>query len=238
MARVGPGLPTVALEKATLVVVVGKGLRKTKLKFQYNPEHYTLVKSAEWKAPDQSSGKSTAEPTFTKTNPATVTMDVFFDAFGELSGDVTDDVQTLMAWTKPCPEPNEGTTNQYQPPVLEFRWGASDALDGFRGFLRSVTAQYTMFRSDGTPIRATCNITLEEVASSTWPQNPTSGGKPGLQAHVLIEGETLHSVAWAEYGNASYWRAVAALNHIDDPMRISPGTRLLLPSPRDAGRMS
>src|SRR3990170_2825054 len=101
-----------------------------------------------------------------------------------------------------------------------------------------VAGQYTMFRSNGTPVRATCSITLEEVPTSTWPQNPTSGGKPGLQAHVLIEGETLHSVAWAEYGNASYWRGGAAINNIDDPLRVAPGTRLLLPSPRDARGMS
>jgi len=225
-----------AMSKATLVVVAGKGLKTTELKFQYNPEHFTLQKSADWKAPDQSSAKSTAEPTFTKTNPATITMDVFFDAFSLPFGDVTDDVQTLMMWTKPCPTPND--QGSYQPPVLAFNWGSSAALNGFQGFLKSVSAQYTMFRSNGTPVRATCSITLEEVPTSTWPQNPTSGGKPGLQAHVLIEGETLHSVAWAEYGNASYWRGVAAINNIDDPLRVAPGTRLLLPSPRDARGMS
>lgn len=238
MGRLGPGIPSVALSKATLKVVAGSGLNKTELKFKYNPEQYSLEKSAEWKGPDQSSAESTAEPEFVKTNPATVSMAIFFDAVSQLFGGVTDDVQTLISWTKPCPDPVEGTTDRYQPPLLEFNWGSSKALDGFRGFLKSVSAQYTMFRSNGTPTRATCNITLEEFPTPTWPQNPTSGGKPGLQAHVLIEGETLHSVAWAEYGHASYWRALAALNNIDDPLRVSAGTRLLLPSPRDAGRMS
>ena len=68
--------------------------------------------------------------------------------------------------------------------------------------------------------------------------NPTSGSEAGLRVHVLSEGETLHSVAWAEYGQARFWRALARFNEIDDPMRLALGTRLLLPSPREAARLS
>ena len=75
-------------------------------------------------------------------------------------------------------------------------------------------------------------------ADAPGPQNPTSGGQLGYQAHVLIEGESLHSVAWAEYGKASYWRALAEVNDIDDPLRVSPGTRILLPPRREAARRS
>ncbi|MGW7310516.1 peptidase M23, partial [Streptomyces sp. NPDC054835] len=33
-----------------------------------------------------------------------------------------------------------------------------------------------------------------------------------------------------EYGDATRWRVIAEANGIDDPMRLSPGTELLLPS--------
>ena len=130
------------------------------------------------------------------------------------------------------------TTGNPQPPLLVFQWGASPALASFRGFLRSVSARYTLFRGDGRPIRATCNIQLEEVPFDILSQNPTSGTRPGMRMHVVTEGETLHSVAWTEYRQARYWRGLAAFNHIDDPMRVEPGTTLLLPSPRDAARLS
>jgi len=119
-----------------------------------------------------------------------------------------------------------------------FQWGSSSTLSDFRGFLRSVSARFTLFRVDGTPIRATCNIRLEEVPHETARQNPTSGSRPGMRVHVLTEGETLHSVAWTEYRQARYWRGLAAFNDIDDPMRVEPGSTLLLPSPRDAARLS
>jgi nucleoid-associated protein YgaU len=51
--------------------------------------------------------------------------------------------------------------------------------------------------------------------------------------HVLVEGDTLAGIAYNEYGNPSLWRAVAAANGIDDPMRLRSGTSVLLPSVND-----
>ena len=47
--------------------------------------------------------------------------------------------------------------------------------------------------------------------------------------HRTIAGDTLASVAYAEYGDPTQWRALAAYNGIDDPMRVRTGTTLLLP---------
>ena len=224
-----------ALEKAMLVVVEGAGVPMM-LRFKYNPEQYTIEKSAVWNRPRAPGAESTPDADYTSTNPASLSMEIFFDAFEELQGDVTHDVETLFTWTKPTPVSRFGKTPE--PPVLMFQWGSSNALSDFRGFLSSVSARYTLFRVDGTPIRATCNIRLEEVPQEASRQNPTSGSRPGMRVHVMTEGETLHSVAWAQYRQASYWRGLAALNDIDDPLRIAPGTTVLLPRPRDAARLS
>jgi len=233
MSMLGPGIPSLALQKATLVVKKGSP-RERKLKFKYNPEKFTYTKSALWSEGERNRHEDPPSPTYQKTSPATVTMEVFFDAFNDgFWGDVTKSVKTLIDWTKPCPQPN-GVPN---PPLLAIEWGSSPALRGFRGYLSNVTANYTMFRMNGTPIRAECSITLTEVPNPSAKQNPTSGTEAGMHAHVIVAGETLHSVAWAEYGRADYWRALADFNDIDDPLRIEPGTRLLLPSRRDAARL-
>lgn len=232
---VGGGIPSPALQKAMLTVVQGGGVPML-LKFKYNPEKYSIDKSAEWNRPQAVGAESSPPPQYVSGNPARVRMEIFFDAFEELLGDVSKDVETLLTWTKPCPPTI--ANGLPQPPLLAFHWGSSAALGDFRGFLKSVSANYTLFRIDGTPIRATCNIELEEVSPERAKQNPTSGSEPGMRAHVLIEGDTLHSVAWAEYGQARYWRALAIFNDIDDPLRLAPGTRLLLPSPRDAARLA
>lgn len=227
-------LPSLSLQKAMLAVVQGGGVPMM-LKFRYNPEQYTIEKSGEWTRPVANGAESTPPPQYVSGNPATISMEIFFDAFDELAGDVSNDVGTLLTWTKPCPPTIQGGLPQ--PPLLAFFWG-SNSVGDFRGFLQHVSARYTMFRVDGTPIRASCHITLQEVPQDVARTNPTSGSPPGMRLHVLVEGESLSSLAFAEYGKASFWRALATLNDIDDPLRVRPGTRLLLPAPRDAARLA
>lgn len=229
----GGGIPSLALEKARLVVVQGRPW-KDELKFKYNPEQFTLSKTSEWRDGAKNTSEEPAQPTYQRTAPATLQMELFFDAYEETFGDVTTAVRTLLNWTKPCPPKIKGVLN---PPILELHWGSSAALRGFRGYLSNVSANYTLFRMNGTPVRAKCSITLTEVPRRVPGQNPTSGTRAGLRSHVLIEGESLQSVAWQEYGAAGRWRALAEFNGIDDPLRLTPGTRILIPEPRDAAKL-
>jgi hypothetical protein len=233
MTRLGAGLPFGAMTKASLSVA-GELFGKS-LTFKYNPTQISLSKSAEWQNHGMSWLDGWVPPTFTKTAPGRLTMEIFFDAFEELTGDVSGDVQTLINWTKPDVIAGEAV---HRPPKLQFEWGMSRALKDVEFYLESVNATYTLFRMDGTPIRATCDIVLVESTNPANKQNPTSGGRPGLQAHVITQGETLHAVAWALYRDASYWRALADFNGIDDPLRVRPGTRLLIPPRADAAGLS
>jgi hypothetical protein len=108
-----------------------------------------------------------------------------------------------------------------------FRWGG---LTGFLAYISAVQAKYSLFTSSGLPIRATVSVTLEELAGEAPKQNPTSGGLVPHRVHELVAGDTLAGIAYVEYGNPNLWRAVAELNGIDDPMRLRPGQRLMLPT--------
>jgi hypothetical protein len=55
---------------------------------------------------------------------------------------------------------------------------------------------------------------------------------------VLIEGETLAALAWREFDDPGLWRALAAFNGIDDPFRVRPGTRVLIPTADEARRIA
>ena len=233
MSRLGAGLPGKAMAKASLATIdsffVGD------LTFQYNPAEFSLSKDADWTNPGVKLERQWARPTYNRTNPAKIRMEILFDAFPELFGDVTGDVQKLINWTKPGPRDASGIE---RPPLLQFRWGASQAVLGMYFYLESVEAKYTLFRADGTPIRATCGISLVEATNPAHRQNPTSGGRTGLESHILVEGETLHAVAWARFGDPTYWRAIAEFNGIDDPLRLTPGTRLLIPPRRAAAGLA
>src|SRR5690606_25377152 len=127
---------------------------------------------------------------------------------------VAADVQTLLD----CVTPMSSTisSNTPSPPWVVFGWGT---FTSFVAIVKQVQAQYTMFRPDGTPIRATCTFTLEEVPTTPPPrQNPTSGALATHRTHVVVAGDTLPSVAQREYGDPTRWRALAEANGIDDPM--------------------
>ena len=49
---------------------------------------------------------------------------------------------------------------------------------------------------------------------------------------MLRAGDSLHSIAQRVYGKPSLWRGLAQANDIDDPMRVPPGTSILVP-PQD-----
>jgi nucleoid-associated protein YgaU len=91
-----------------------------------------------------------------------------------------------------------------------------------------------MFLPDGTPVRATADISLKEVPADLGPQNPTSGSIHARRTHLISEGDSLQSIANAEYGNPNLWRGLASFNEIDDPFRLVLGSRVLLPSAEEA----
>jgi nucleoid-associated protein YgaU len=92
-----------------------------------------------------------------------------------------------------------------------------------------VQAKYTLFTAEGTPIRATCNVAMEEMPGDPLKQNPTSGGHALTSVRTVVSGDSLASIAYAEYGDPTLWRPLAAFNGVDDPLRLRPGAALLLP---------
>jgi nucleoid-associated protein YgaU len=98
-----------------------------------------------------------------------------------------------------------------------------------------VSVRDSLFDPSGVPLRATATVTLEEVPTDTPArQNPTSGTDRVHRSHLVIEGDSLASIAYQHYQDASLWRAIAESNDIDDPMELRPGRQLLIPAAAQA----
>jgi nucleoid-associated protein YgaU len=48
--------------------------------------------------------------------------------------------------------------------------------------------------------------------------------------HTLTDGDSLQSVAYKNYGDATRWRTIAEANGIDDPLTLRRGSQLSIPS--------
>jgi len=203
-----------------------------KLECLFNPREYTITKSATWHKTPAKGAKSAPKPEFVGSNPRSMSMELFFDAW-EKSGDVSKDVDTLLEWTSPTAK--SLADNKPNPPIVVFHWGTKSYFDAY---IKQVSVKYTMFKTDGAPVRATVAIGFEEVPAEPSKTNPTSGGPTGRRTHIVAGADTLQSIAYAEYGDAALWRGVAATNGIDDPLRVAAGTTLLIPAATAAAELS
>ena len=123
-------------------------------------------------------------------------------------------------------------SQQHRPPTVSFMWGSYLSFDAV---IQKVATRFTLFLDDGTPVRASVEVTFWQIADeNVFPnQNPTSGGRTGERIHRLGPRETLDQVAYASYGQTGLWRALAAFNGIDDPLRLQAGDAILLPAKID-----
>jgi hypothetical protein len=115
----------------------------------------------------------------------------------------------------------------HAPPVVRLAWDT----EVFRGVLESLNITYVLFTPDGIPLRAKMALSLKEYrpVDIQIKQNPTAS--PDFdKVYVVQRGDTLSSIAFAVYRDASVWRNIALKNQIVDPRSLAPGTLLQLPS--------
>ncbi len=205
-----------------------------RLECMFNPKEITITKSSKWKRTPNKRSRGSSEPEFVGTGPRSMKMELLFDDTGSGGGkDMSEPVEKLLEWTSPTEE--SVSNNKPQPPLVILHWGNKSY---FEVYVKQVTAKFVLFDEQGTPIRAKVNVTFEETPEAAEGQNPTSGGRPGRRTHLVTTGETLPSIAYAEYQRADRWRAIAIENGIDDPFRLRPGTSLLIPPAVEAERLA
>ncbi|MEO8539204.1 MAG: peptidoglycan-binding protein [bacterium] len=193
----------------------------------FNPTDYTFSKSVTW-AQQTERGANVPTLEFTGGEAAALTLKLLFDTSDtgeDVRAKYTNDLWDLAMVNK---AKIDSTTNKGRPPKCIFEWGSAWS---FEAVVTSISTNFTMFLEDGTPTRASVDISLKQAKDpGRFPaQNPTSGGVAGHKRRVVQQSETLDLIASQEYGNASDWRHIAEANGIEDPMRVRAGMVLNLP---------
>lgn len=196
--------------------------------FQFNPKEYTIQRSANVPRQSTPSAKGSSPPQYTGPEPRSMSFEAFFDE-SETQTSVAKKVDFLLDCCVATPKSRQDRKPAL--PVVSFQWGSSPP---FKGVVKSVNAKYTLFTSEGVPIRAACTVNLEEYTEPEGGQNPTSGGRTARRSHRVVAGDSLPSIAYEEYGEPGLWRAIAELNGVDDPMRLPSGLQLLVPEADEA----
>ncbi|HET8841413.1 MAG TPA: hypothetical protein VFN35_08085 [Ktedonobacteraceae bacterium] len=214
----------------------------TSVECMFNPKEYTFSKQNAWTA-KQSKGSNIAKYEFGNGQPATLTMQLFFDTYTNIKhasseGSSPKDVRkeyTQAIWAMMKVDTALGGIgggsakhNKGRPPVVGFQWGSTWS---FKAVITNLKERFTLFLPDGTPVRSTLDITFQQVQDENDypPTNPTSGGVGGERVWKVSEGDTLAWIAYKEYGDTRLWRLIADANKLTKVRQLTPGTVLEIP---------
>ena len=189
----------------------------------FNPFEYTVSKSNSYEEKSRNRS-SVPKVEFKKAGPQTLKLKLLFDTY-EAGEDVSQKTNEL--WNLMQPNAQHGTTAKVPPPQVAFEWGVFK----FVSVITNMTQKFTLFMKDGTPVRASVDVTFTQHKDlDDYPrQNPTSGGGPVERVWQVRAGDRLDTIAAAVYGDATRWRLIAAHNGITNPQRLQPGRRLNIP---------
>lgn len=185
----------------------------------FNPTEYSVEYSASFQetAPP---GLSNPVIQFVNGNAQVLTMDLLFDTYTDGGG------QNVLELTKPFTDLLSIDGTVHAPPRVKFRW----ADFGFVAVVEKISQRLTMFRSDGTPVRATLSVSFRQYQTiAEQLKNPRRNSADKTKRRVLEAHDSIWLLAAREYGQPRYWRLIARENDIDDPRRIEPGRVLVLP---------
>lgn len=210
------------LSKAKIFVVDGSRVGQA-VECMFRPKEYTITKRNNWQK-GEAKGLGAPQLEFKGGGGSKLTMDLFFDTYeeGEDVRKYTKQIWDLMAID---PLLRDSTTSKGRPPMCQFTWGP---VISFKAVITNINQKFTMFKSDGAPVRATLSVTFQEAEQiGAFPfQNPTTASKPGYKIRFVKEGESLDWIAHEEYGDPTLWRYIADTNNIENPAKLMPGQML------------
>ncbi|MEM8858097.1 MAG: LysM peptidoglycan-binding domain-containing protein [Chloroflexota bacterium] len=192
----------------------------------FNPYEYTVTKQNKFTYKPKNNNQA---PSLNFDGPGsqTLKLKIYFDTF-ESGEDVTQTTRKL--WDLMDPKKQDGGGNddkKVDPPYVAFHWG----VFYFVSVIKTMTQKFTLFKNDGTPVRAEVNITFEQHKDQKDydRQNPTSGGGPVDRIWQTKPGDRLDLIAAKVYGDATHWPKIASYNGIQNPHQLKSGTLLSIP---------
>lgn len=211
------------------------------IKVLYNPTEYTLTKGAQI-SEIPIPGLDSPILQFVRGQNETLNVDLFFDSteagMDANATPVTRETDKFYQLVKMDPD-------DHAPPICYFSWGTAGGFpgsnlggetasqrreNGFKCVVERIQQRFTLFSSEGVPLRAILSVTLREyktLADQVRELNLRSADH--TRARPYQRGETITSIAAEVYGDPNQWRHIAEENAIEDPLAIATGRILAIP---------
>lgn len=180
---------------------------------------------------DQAQGSSGGSPRFNRIPSDTVQFELVFDGTGvvptalpgvipNLSDGITDQIQKLKTLVF--------TYNGkiHSPNFLQLAWGTLL----FKCRLTSLEIEYTLFKPDGTPLRARAKASFQGYNDESELELQANKSSPDLtHVRTVKAGDTLPLMCYRIYGSSLPYLQVAAVNNLTDFRRLKVGSQIVFP---------
>ncbi len=194
----------------------------------FNPQTLRLSYANQNRGGDQPKGKVTQ---FVGTGTSKLSVELVFDTSAS-GDDVRKIVEKIVGFIKPIKRGSKRV-----PPGIRFEWGAFI----FRGVVDGIQETLEYFSESGVPLRAAVGLSIARQDIQFDYGTPLAGGAgaPGAPGGATapvqplapaLADDSVQSVA-GRAGRSGDWKAIAAANDIDDPLRLAAGTFLNLERP-------
>lgn len=220
---------------------------------QLNPNSLNIRYAIQYDEGQQPIGSEGEEPRYQRSSPTQIDFELMFDGTGVVPGPPEgiagalenvpiagaiasaiagsdgpyDVVKNIRAFNKIVYQ-KDGDI--HRPRMVEIVWGQLV----FSGALTSLAYSFKAFKPDGTPLRATAQVTFREAMDGFLQEAKTKTNSPDLTHLVTVKtGDTLSRLTHKMYGDSSLYMEVARVNNIINVRSLTPGTSLRFPPVSD-----
>ncbi len=116
--------------------------------------------------------------------------------------------------------------DKHEPNHVRLLWGSMI----FFGRLTSLTISYTLFKPDGTPLRAKISLSFSGFMSKEEEALRAQRSSPDLtHTFIIRDGDTLPLLCYKVYSDSSLYLQIARKNNLSDFRNLRPGAKIHFP---------
>ena len=195
----------------------------------FNPNSFTVSSKVEYKK-TEGKGDGGSDPQFDKIPPLEFSIEFTIDGTGvadkTASGESPKDYLKKQVIQLRKVTGCNINGDLHRPYYLAVLWGTFL----IECVLTAMTVNYTLFDSDGVPLRAKVNCSFLERFGPGKKDRQTRLESPDLTKYVAIKaGDTLPLIVKDKYYDPAYYLQVARINKLKNFRNIPLGERLILP---------
>lgn len=209
---------------------------------QVNPKSYALNHILNY-ANHQGQGDSGSDAVYSHSEPTTLQFDFLFDGTGVVPppselGDVPlvgaiasalsdgEKFEVLEEISKFNRVVYDYQGESHRPCKVLLVWGTLE----FACALTSLNYSFSLFKPDGTPLRAVASCSFREAVTDAQREQEENPSSPDLtHMREIKEGDTLPLLAHRIYGNSELYLEIARVNKLVNFRRLQAGNRVALP---------